>query len=239
VISGQKVLAVVPARGGSRGVPRKNIRDVGGKPLIVWTIEVARASRYVDRVITSSDDDEIISVARAFGCDVPFKRPSELADDKAPGIAPVMHAMENLTGYDIVVLLQPTSPLRTVEDVDLCLEQLLRSGAPSCVSVCEAECHPYIAFERLSDGTLRSFISDRQVTNLRRQDFPLALRLNGAVYAARIPWLRNSRTFITTETTGYLMPTERSLDIDTLEDLSKADAYLSDVRQQRELETKS
>ena len=121
MIEGKKVLAVIPARGGSNGVPRKNIIDVGGKPLIAWTIEEARKSKYIDRLILSSDDREIIEIAKRWGCEVPFEQPAEMARDGTPGIAPVLHAIEMLPDYDYVVLLQPTSPLRQVEDVDGCI----------------------------------------------------------------------------------------------------------------------
>jgi len=141
----------------------------------------------------------------------------------------VLHAVETIRGYDIVVLLQPTSPLRTASDVDSCLEQLVASGAPSCVAVSPAECHPYLTFELSGDGVLRSFIADKSVTTMRRQDFPDAWRLNGAVYAARIPWLIEARTFVGLGTVGYLMAAAKSLDIDTLEDRTSADAALSRI----------
>ncbi len=114
MIAGKTVLAIIPARGGSKGVPRKNIRLLAGKPLIVWTIDEAKKSKYIDRFILSSEDDEIIKIAREYGCEVPFKRPIELAQDDTPGIEPVIHAINTLEDkYDYVVLLQPTSPLRT------------------------------------------------------------------------------------------------------------------------------
>jgi CMP-N,N'-diacetyllegionaminic acid synthase len=226
VIAAHRVLAIIAARGGSKGIPRKNLRQVAGKPLIAWSIEAARAARYVDRVITSSDDDAIVDTARKLGCDVPFVRPADLARDDTPGIEPVLHALSILPDYDIVVLLQPTSPLRTAQDIDACVEQLVTAGAPSCVSICEAETHPYLTYERTSDGSLRSFVT-AEVANMRRQDFPPAWRLNGAVYAARVAWLIGSRSFLNAATIGYPMPAARSLDIDTAEDLAAADAALA------------
>ncbi|MEH2097772.1 acylneuraminate cytidylyltransferase family protein, partial [Nostoc sp.] len=121
MIHGKKVLAIIPARGGSKAVPRKNIREIGGKPLIAWTIEEAKKSQYIDRLILSSEDDEIISIAQKWGCEIAFKRPVELAQDDTPGIAPVLHALNQLPIYDYVVLLQPTSPLRQVIDIDGCI----------------------------------------------------------------------------------------------------------------------
>lgn len=119
MIDGKTVLAIIPARGGSKGVPRKNIRDVAGKPLIAWTIEAANQSLLVDRVVVSTDDQEIADTAVRWGAEVPFLRPIELAQDSTPGILPVIHMLtEILPHYDLVVLLQPTSPLRSVEDID-------------------------------------------------------------------------------------------------------------------------
>jgi CMP-N,N'-diacetyllegionaminic acid synthase len=123
MIGERKVLGLIPARGGSKGVARKNIREVRGKPLIAWTIEEARRSIYLDRLVLSSEDTEIMEIARSFGCEVPFRRPEELAADDTPGIDPVLHALRELPGFDYVALLQPTSPLRTAEDIDGCIER--------------------------------------------------------------------------------------------------------------------
>lgn len=229
MIGGLKVLAVIPARGGSKGIARKNLRVVGGEPLIYWSIAAAHASVYIDRTILSSEDPEIIEVAKSKGCDVPFIRPTELAQDTSEGVAPVLHALELVLGYDLVVLLQPTSPLRLAADIDSCLEKLIERGGSSCVSISEAECHPYLAFHKAIDDRLRHFVPDRDISNLRRQDFPPAWRLNGAVYAARVSHLEMNRSFISRETVGYVMPSERSLDIDTLEDLALADQQLSTI----------
>nr|HPK54819.1 acylneuraminate cytidylyltransferase family protein [Smithellaceae bacterium] len=117
MIQGKTVLAIIPARGGSKGIPRKNITNLAGKPLIAWTIEEAKKSKYIDRLILSSEDNEIIQVAKEWGCEVPFIRPRELAEDDTLGIEPVLHALNTIKKkYDYVVLLQPTSPLRSVDD---------------------------------------------------------------------------------------------------------------------------
>ena len=131
MIEGLSVLGLIPARGGSKGVPRKNIRLVAGRPLLAWTIDAARASRYLDRLVLSTDDCEIGAVAIAAGCEVPFLRPPELARDDTPGIDPVLHALGQLPPFDIVVLLQPTSPLRLASDIDGCIERMLAARAPA------------------------------------------------------------------------------------------------------------
>lgn len=213
MISGVKILAIIPARGGSKGVVRKNLRQVGGKPLIAWAIEAGRASRYIDRLILSSEDAEIIGAARQWGCEVPFVRPAELAQDDTPGIDPVLHAIGELPDYDLVTLLQPTSPLRTAADIDGCIELCMAEKAKSCVSVCEVEQHP--AWMYKLDGQRRiSPLLSGEPDYPRRQDLPPVYVLNGAVYVAECEWLRRNRTFIADNTLGYVMPRERSLDID-------------------------
>lgn len=212
MIHGKTVLAVIPARGGSKGVPRKNIREIGGKPLIAWTIEEAKKSRYIDRLILSSEDKEIIKVAQEWGCDVPFVRPIEIAKDDTPGIEPVLHAVNEIVGFDYVVLLQPTSPLRTFEDIDQCLEICINSGAPACVSVTLVEKSPFWMYFLSQENKLLPIIPS--ALHARRQELPPVFSLNGAIYVSNIPWLLVSKCFITPETVGYIMQKEHSLDID-------------------------
>jgi len=220
VIDGRPVLALITARGGSKGLPGKNIRIVGGKPLIAWSIEAARASRFVDRVVLSSDDADIIEVARRYGCDVPFVRAVELASDTATSIDTVLDAIQRLQHEGIVVLLQPTSPLRTAEDIDAALELMVARSAPACVSVREAADHPYWIFAIDGGSRLRPFAPPGVEPPTRRQDLPRAWCLNGAVYAADARWLAHERTFLSEQTVGYTMPLERSADVDTLEDIA-------------------
>jgi CMP-N,N'-diacetyllegionaminic acid synthase len=210
-------LAVITARGGSKGLPRKNILSAGGKPLVAWTVDAAISAKCVDRVVLTSDDDEIMAAARNAGCDVPFRRPVYLADDLATSIDVVLHALDQLPGYEFVVVLQPTSPLRTAADIDAAFELMLQRGAPSCVSVCEAEQTPYWMY-RLADGNkLQRLLSEvNEIT--RRQNLHPVYLLNGAIYIARIDWLLTNKAFVGTETVAYVMPKERSLDIDTPQD---------------------
>lgn len=214
MIYGKSILAIIPARGGSKGVPQKNIRDLCGKPLIAWTIEEAKKSKYIDRLILSSEDDEIIAVAKQWGCEVPFVRPKELAQDDTPGIAPVLHAVDALTEkYDYVVLLQATSPLRIVDDVDGAIEWCMQHNAKSCVAVSEASESPYWMFKIAQDSKLMNLIDDDR-EYVKRQDLPKCYLLNGAVYVAETNWLIKTKNFKSEETVGYIMPIERSVDID-------------------------
>jgi CMP-N,N'-diacetyllegionaminic acid synthase len=228
MIGGKSVLALIPARGGSKGVPGKNIRPAGGKPLIAWTIEAARASRYVDRVILSSDDPAISAVAGEFGCEVPFMRPAEFATDEAESMDVVRHALKSLPHrYDYLVLLQPTSPLRRAEDIDGALERCLRGAALTCVSVCEPDKSPYWMMTMTADGLVRPLFPPNEMPS-RRQDAPLFFALNGAVYVAPTDHLAAGGGFLTAATVGYVMPKDRSFDIDTELDLRLADFLLTE-----------
>ena len=230
MIAGKSVLALLTARGGSKGVPRKNIRPAGGKPLIAWSIEAAKASRYVDRTILSTDDHEIADVAMRFGCDVPFMRPAELATDKAGSMDVIRHALATLgERYDLMVLLQPTSPLRRADDIDDALERYLASGAKTCVSVCEADKHPYWMVTVEEGGAVKQLFSPEQIPD-RRQDAPPVFALNGAIYIAPTDHLVAGGELIIPGTFGYVMPKERSFDIDTELDLRLADFLLTEGR---------
>lgn len=228
MIQSDSVLAIVPARGGSKGASRKNLRPLGGRPLVAWTIAAARSSKYIDRLILSSEDAEIIQTAKDWGCDVPFVRPQELAADDTPGIAPVLHALRALPGFGLVVLLQPTSPFRSTQDVDACIEACALGAAPACVSVTESEHSPYWTYKLDADRRLKPIISEVGLPS-RRQDLPSTYVLNGAVYVARTDWLLRIGEFITEETTGYVMPALRSLDIDTELDLRIAEFMFKEI----------
>lgn len=224
MIGGRSVLGVITARGGSRGLPGKNLRPLAGRPLIAWTIAAGQASSLIDRLILSTDDDAIMDVARDAGCEVPFRRAPALADDHATSIDVVLDAADRVPGYEIVVLLQPTSPLRTATDIDDTLELMRSKGCSSALSVCEAACHPWLIFERDAQARIRPFVTRADGTGARRQDFPPAYQVNGAVYAADLAWLRQERAFFRAgETVAFEMPAERSVDIDTLEDFQAAE----------------
>jgi len=206
-------LAVIPARGGSKGVPRKNIRLLAGKPLVTWTIEQAAQSRYIDRVIVSSEDEEICQVAKQSGAEVPFVRPMELASDTASGVDVLCHAVENAgADYDYVVLLQPTSPLRESTDIDAAIECCVSRTAKSVVSVAEATKSPYWMYQVQEGGKLTPFV-ENAASN--RQQLPQSYALNGAVYVLEVAALLESRKILDEQTLGYVMPEERSYDIDT------------------------
>jgi CMP-N,N'-diacetyllegionaminic acid synthase len=226
--------AIIPARGGSKGIPGKNIRPVAGKPLIAWAIETALSATSLDRVIVSTDSPEIAEVARRHGAETPFMRPAYLAQDDTPGVAPVLHAMRWLMdneGYqpDMVMLLQPTSPLRISEDIDKAIELAQEKNADAVVSVVLVEAHPYWMKRRDAEGRIADFMKlDNPI--VRRQDLPELYVVNGAVYVASYEVLMEQKTFDTPNTFCLVMPAERSLDIDAPWDLYLADLILKDCR---------
>jgi CMP-N,N'-diacetyllegionaminic acid synthase len=215
------LLALIPARGGSKGIPRKNIHPFCAKPLLQWSIDVALASAFVDQVVVSTDDPEIADVAKACGAEVPFLRPSELATDTTPGIGPVLHALDQLPEVKDVLLLQPTSPLRSIDDIDSIIKLRQHTGFASAVSLTLVHKHPAWMYYLPQDKRLDPVLDQPQI-HCRQQLTPVYV-LNGALYLASRQFLCREKTFITTETVGYVMPNERSADIDTSLDLEWAE----------------
>lgn len=212
-----RVLGLVPARGGSKGIPRKNIRPLCGRPLLVYTAEAARASRRLDRVVLSTEDEEIAAIGREAGLEVPFLRPPELATDDTAAIAPVLHALDWLAtreGYrpDALMLLQPPSPLRRAKDIDEAISLLEREAADGVTSVCPPDYHPYW-MKIVRDGFLVPFMAEGAQYHSRQQ-LPPVLRTNGAIYLARVDPLRERCGFELERTVPYLMRREDSINID-------------------------
>ena len=228
-----KAVGLITARGGSKGIPQKNIKPLAGKPLIAWTIEAALNSRRLDRVIVSTDDEEIAKVAREWGADVPFMRPPELAQDDSPHLEVIRHALrwldsENQAQLDYLMLLQPTSPLRTTEDIDRAIVLATEKDADAVVSVCQTHDHPYLSKQVTPDGRLLDFVEKPQ-GYLARQRLPPAYSLNGAIYLVRRSVLLERDDWYTDGTFAYIMPPERSLDIDTPWDLHLVNLILRDA----------
>jgi len=214
------VLGVIPARGGSKGVPRKNSLEVGGVPLIAWTIRVAQRSSLLDRLVVSTDDGSIAAIARAEGCEVPFLRPAELASDTATSVDVVVHALEQLNQtFDAVLLLQPTSPLRQVDDLNAAFALFRSEAKPvSVVSVVEVPCPLPLQYGINSAGQLRR-LHPQAASISRRQDAEPVVTPNGAIYLVKTDWFLRNRSFVGPDTRPLLMPSQRSLDIDEPGDL--------------------
>jgi CMP-N,N'-diacetyllegionaminic acid synthase len=235
------ILGIIPARGGSKAIPRKNLAVVANKPLIAWTVEVAIKSGLLDRLAVSTDDREIAAAGKEFGAEVPFLRPSELATDTSTSMDVVLHAIQWLDNHekyrpDYILLLQPTSPLRTVTDIRESMELLLAKHADSVVSVCETRQHPLWTKGVNQEGRLVDLSAQllpQCPAPTRRQDLPSVFALNGAIYLALRSFLLSEHTFISDRTYAYIMPENRSLDVDTPWDLYLANLILRD-REHRE-----
>ena len=209
-------------------MPGKNIRLLGGKPLVAWTVELALKVPAIDQLVISSDDPAIIEAAQVAGCKMAIVRPKELARDDAPSESVVMHALEVLVEpFDLVVLLQPTSPFRSIADLEGALAAFVESGAPSCISVTEPDQSPFWMYQMDERCHLSRLISPPSVVD-RRQDLPPVYAANGAIYIADVDWFRENRTFIGKGSIGFFMPKDRSIDIDTLLDFRLAELLVAD-----------
>jgi len=229
MLAGERVIAVIPARGGSKGVPRKNVVDLGGKPLIAWSIETAQAVGAIDRTIVSTDDNEIADVARRYGAEV-YRRPAHLSTDSAL----VIDALRDLIGRlgaegetgRVMVLLEPTCPFRSPADVHDCASGVVVDGRDSMAAFKEAELNPYRAWT-VEDGRPATFIPGADPW-LPRQQLPAAYQLSGAVYCFRTDRLpADGRGLLFGDAGGAIMPAERSVDIDTPADFQLAEMMLA------------
>lgn len=228
--NGKRILTIIPARGGSKGLPGKNIRDLSGKPLIAWSIDAALKSRYLDKILVSTDSTEIAGVAKQFHAEVPFLRPAHLATDEAKSIDAVSHAIkwleEHGQSFDLVMILQPTSPLRTTRDIDAAIELFFQKNASAVISVAPCDHHPWWTNSLPEDGNMESFLRPEALSN--RQGLPQYYRLNGAIYLAEITFLMENGSFFSPRTFAYLMPASSSIDIDTHLDFKLADLILAE-----------
>lgn len=220
------MIAVIPARGGSKRLSGKNIKHLGGKPLIAWSIDAAKKSKYIDRVIISTDDENIAEVALRYDGDVPFLRPQELAGDTASTNGVILHVLNQIDeSFEYVVLLQPTSPLRNTEDIDQLLESF-DEKTEGVVSVCPCEHSPLWANTLPKDMTMDHFFPE-SIIGKRSQDLPEYYRLNGAIYAFKVDrFVKNKGIFYSDKVKAYKMPIERSVDIDTIVDFHIAEVML-------------
>lgn len=223
----KNIIAIIPARGGSKGLPGKNIKILLGKPLIAYAIEEAKKSKYITRIILSTDDVQIAAVGREYGAEIPFMRPVELATDTALAVDNYIYTLQRLEteeGYkaDLFVVLQPTSPLRTVEDIDNAIALFLEKSADSVISVVEYE-HP-IERARIikADGRIENY-NTGEIVLKNRADYQKVFSPNGAVYVLSPKLLVEKRTYYAVSTYAHIMPRERSVDIDTQIDFDIAE----------------
>ena len=226
----KRILAIIPARGGSKGIPHKNIINLCGKPLIAYSIEAAKQSTYIDTVIVSTDDVDIQQISEEYGASVPFLRDAQIASDEATTISVVVDAVERLKEkeqiFDAVVLLQPTSPLRTTEEIDVAIDVFFQNEMKGVVSVNVADVSPFL-LRTIKGSQLQRIISES--STIRRQDMPTYYEVNGAIYINAISDITESLSF-NDNPIPYIMNREHSVDIDTWDDLEKAKYYLNNKR---------
>tara|TARA_R110002072_G_scaffold292398_1_gene461009 strand:- start:671 stop:1378 length:708 start_codon:yes stop_codon:yes gene_type:complete len=219
----KKIVAIIPARGGSKGLPGKNTADLAGKPLIAWTIEASLASDYIAKTLVTSEDDGILAVSAAHGADT-IKRPAEFATDTATSESVIRDALEQLARtrekFEYLILLQPTSPLRTRDMIDAACARFFDSGATALISVCEIDNKILKAFKADDDGYIRGISNDRYPF-MRRQDLPETYISNGAIYIINIDEFRALDSLLTDKTIPFVMDGRSSMDIDTAEDLAQ------------------
>src|SRR5262249_7196993 len=227
-----RVLGLVPARGGSKGIPRKNIRPLAGKPLLQYTAEAALSARRLTTVVLSTEDEEIAAVGRRCGLRVPVLRPQELAEDVPPTLPVVQHAIgwmeRNGESFDAVCLLQPTNPLRRAADIDSCLELLELSDADAVISILPvpAEHNPFWVYFESGDGTLR--LSNGEVEPIpRRQELPKAFHRDGSVYATKTQVVMRNNSLYGARVLGYPIDPALSVNIDGPDDWDRAVAALA------------
>jgi CMP-N,N'-diacetyllegionaminic acid synthase len=218
-----KFLAIIPARGGSKGIPHKNIYDINGRPLIFYTINEALKSKYLDGVIVSTDNDEIANVSKFYGAEVPFMRPAELATDTAKTISVIIHAVTELQKigriFDFVVILQPTQPLRKSDHIDEAIEHIINDNHDNLISVSEVRDHPLLIRSIRNEGFLKKLLNEN--STVRRQDFEGYYRVNGAIYINKINKLLNEELSLNDNKWPYIMDQKYDLDIDCIEDIER------------------
>jgi len=230
-----KILGIIPARGGSKGIPKKNIYPICGKPLIAWTIKAANGSKHISRTILSSDSIEIIDIARKYGVEAPFVRPRKLAEDDTPALPVIRHAVDWLKENekyvpDYIVLLQPTSPLRTSKHIDEALEKLINSDADSIVSVVKTphRFNPYSIME-MKDGFLKPFLQYDELKNVRQLKPVFYARNGAAIYAFTHKCLTEKNSIYGDKILAYEMTREESVDIDDMFDLNLCALVIKEI----------
>ena len=232
MINGKSVIGIVPARAGSKGLPRKNIAPLCGKPLIAWSIEAGLRSQYIDLVIVSTDSNKIAGISAEYGASVPFIRPAELATDETPTIDVVIHALEYLNNqrkqrFDYTVLLEPTSPLRDEADIDRAIKQLVDNvGASSLVGISRTEAQNPAFLVVLSENNFLIGLDQSEIKPVRRQEISDVYFLEGSIYVSDTKTLIARRTFCHQETLGCIFPKWKSLEVDDLEDLIMVEALM-------------
>lgn len=221
----KKILAIIPARGGSKGINKKNIKKIYGKPLIQWTINEAKKISQINKIIISTDDLGIAKLGLKLGIEVPFIRPKKIARDNSLGIEVVLHALKKLKDFEYILLLQPTSPMRSEKDIKNMINFVKKNNIKSSVSVTRIREYPQLTYSMSNKHRLKKEFKLYNQDHIR-QKYKKLYHVNGALYMAQTKWILKNKTFINKETFGYEMPIERSIDIDDQYDWNIAEFLL-------------
>ncbi len=206
----QKILALVPARKGSKSIKNKNLKLFKKKPLIAWTLISALKSKFIDNIVVSTDCLQIKKISEKYVANVPFVRPKNLASDKSKTISVVMHLLSKVEEYDYIILLQPTSPLRSSQDIDNCIRLLINKNKDSLVSLCQNTNHPNLTYAIKKNKMFK--LTKKSMK--RRQDAEKFFTINGAIYISKISWVKKNKKLFDDKSVPFIMPFERSIDID-------------------------
>jgi CMP-N-acetylneuraminic acid synthetase len=229
------ILGLITARGGSKGIPKKNIKFLGGVPLIAYTIDVAKKSKLINDLILSTDNQEIADVSKSYGLPIPFLRPKELAADDTPHYLVIQHAVKfmehmNRVTYDYVVLLQPTSPFRLVEDIDITINKLINSDADSAVTMVQINDNHPLKAKKIVNGIVEPFFCEYpEPEGMPRQKLPIAYKRSGAVYVMKRNIIMDNNSMFGKKITCHVVPENRSIDIDTNKDWAVAEYMLNNL----------
>jgi len=223
-----KILAIIPARAGSKRLPGKNHKSLFGKPLVQWTIESAINSKYISHIVLTSNDHTILKIGDSFKQVSCLKRSDDLSDDNASSVAVAMDVLDFYPGFDFFILLQPTSPLRTEYHIDDALHSVLKNNARSCVSLCKSNKNPYLMYKVTQLGNIQPIINADNISSSRSQDLPISYILNGAIYINNVSNFILTKEFINKETIPYIMDSNSSIDIDTIEDFNLAEKIITE-----------
>ena len=236
MINGKKVISIIPARGGSKGLPRKNILELLGRPLVGWPIQAARKSKYIDRIIVSTEDDAIADIARSQGAEAPFLRPEELAADASTSISVIEHAISFMKdqgeSYDYCVLLEPTSPMTESQDVDNAIDKLDRQRpiADAIVGVSRVEAtHPAFDVKIGVNGLLEPYMANDWANSIRRQGIPELFSFDGSLYISDIPVLLEKKGFYHSRSLPLVTPKWKSFEIDDIIDFICVEAIMKNI----------
>jgi CMP-N-acetylneuraminic acid synthetase len=222
----KKYLAIIPARAGSKRLPNKNILFLNGKPLIEWTIQAAKKSKYIDDIVVTSDSNKILEIANKYDI-ITLKRPKELATDSATTVDVIKHVLNEFNKYEYIVLLQPTSPLRNEKHIDEAIEMLETKKADAVISVCEMEHSPLWSNTLPDDLSMRNFLKE-EIKNKRSQDLDKYYRVNGAIYICKTDkFLQENTLFLKDNIFAYIMDRKNSVDIDDEVDFKLAEVLIS------------